>query len=142
MQLFGFYGEKERELFNMLITVSGIGPRLALIILSGLTPDELQQALARGQEKDLLKISGVGKKTAQRLIVELKDKMITFAVATDTQPPLETHRTAAKDIDQAVQALIALGFKPVTAKDTVNKICKKFSKELSLEEIIRHALKR
>ena len=138
LQLFGFSTQKEIELFNLLITVSGVGPRLGLIILSGLAPNELQQALATGDERTLVGISGIGKKTAQRLIVELKDKMADLAYKTDIA--IEPRQEVIIS-DEALQALVALGFKPASAKDSIIKIQKKYGANLTIEEIIRHALK-
>ncbi len=139
MQLFGFAGERERDFFSLLITVSGIGPRLALIILSGMEPNELQRALAIEDQAALTRISGIGKKTAMRMIVELKDKMEKFGLDPDSDVPMPA--TAASTTDEAVQALIALGFKTNTAQTTVSKVQRKLGAEASVESIIRHALK-
>ncbi len=140
MQLFGFFSVKERELFNLLISVSGVGPRTALAILSGLTADELQQALLQEREAAFIRIKGIGKKTAQRLILELKDKAASLSSG---EEPSITDRTggAPPILEDAVEALIALGFKPIDARDTVQKIIQKAGKPVTVEEIIRHALK-
>lgn len=141
LQLFGFYTERERELFELLITVSGIGPRLALAILSGLSTEELGQAIADGQEAILVGIKGVGRKTAQRLILELKDKISHSTTAPENQRPDSSAPTPAQISEEAVQALIALGFKANIARDVVLKIQKQVGPHISVEEIIRHALK-
>lgn len=139
IQLFGFATEVERDIFNMLITVTGIGPKLALIILSGMKPADLQQALATENETALCRISGVGKKTAKRLIIELKEKMADLGLSPSAD--WATMTDPGTSSDEAVQALVALGFKTPAAKSTVSAIQKKLGPDASVEEIIRLALK-
>lgn len=105
--LFGFVSERERELFLRLIQVSGIGPKLAQTILSGMDPGDFVAALARGDAKALTSIPGVGKKTAERMVLELKDQVQDLAGASDTT----TSAPAAAEGDDLTAALVNLGYK-------------------------------
>jgi len=155
LQLFGFYTESERELFNLFITVSGIGPRLAITILSGMGPQELIRALTQGDETAFLKIKGVGKKTAKRLILELKEQAARNALliaAASAHSEVDDSAqvlplTSPDDTSRlAVQALTTLGFKPASAEETVkkiqraNRLSNKDGKDLDVEEIVRLSL--
>src|SRR5690348_16669236 len=117
--LYGFMTVPEREMFRLLIhTVSGIGPKIALNILSGMNVTALRGAVANGDVKSLSQISGVGKKTAERIVVELKDK-IGQAGALEAASAKHALSAADQKINDAVLALMALGFKQVEAHDTV-----------------------
>lgn len=120
LQLFGFNDDDERNVFIGLLSVSGIGPKLAQTILSGLTPDELVQAIRNGDEKTLNSISGVGKKTAQRLVVELQDKFGKIGLAGGvTQPEA---MAAPNGVEQeAIMALLSLGYNRATAAKAIDK---------------------
>lgn len=136
--LFGFATTKERHLFEMLISVSGIGPRSALTILSGASVDDFCEAIAREQVSFLTAISGVGTKTAQRLIVELKGTIAEEEVRVGvTGGPLSRR----EKISEAVQALIALGFTRPSAKRAIERCVNEADKELDIEELIRGALR-
>lgn len=138
-ELFGFATPKERWLFKLLISVSGIGPRSALGILSGASVDDFCDAIAREQTDFLTAISGVGRKTAQRLIVELKSKISQEEVHLIGAGP---GTVAAKDaISEAVQALVSLGFPNHVARRAVEKSAAESDKELCVEELVRGALK-
>ncbi len=113
LALYGFATEAEKELFERLITVSGIGPRLAQTILSGLPAPDLLQAIAAGDLARLTRIPGIGKKTAERMVVELRDKL--QALAREAAP---SRPTAASDED-LVAALVNLGYKPSQAEKAV-----------------------
>lgn len=117
LALYGFASEREKELFERLITVSGIGPRLAQVVLSGLPPDDLLQALAAGDVARLTRIPGVGKKTAERMVVELRDKV--QALAREIAP--EPAAPAAASDDDLVAALVHLGYKPAQAEKAVGE---------------------
>lgn len=133
--LYGFARESERQMFRSLLKVNGVGPRVALAILSGLTENELHQCLVHEDIARLTKVPGIGRKTAERLVVELRDKVELLA------PPAATARPARGPADpsqEAVSALIALGYKPVEASREVGSLPKT---GLSSEEIIRQALK-
>jgi len=137
-ELYGFASEKERWLFRLLLTVSGIGPRSALTILSGVGVDDFCDAIVREETDTLTAISGVGRKTAQRLIVELKSKISQQ----DVQLIGAGGKGALRDgVAEAVQALISLGFTAPIARKAVEKFAENAKKTLSVEELIRGALK-
>jgi Holliday junction DNA helicase RuvA len=127
LQLYGFADRSERELFVQLLTVSGIGPKVALAIVSGSTPVELRRAIARDDVKRFQAIPGVGLKTAQRVVLELKEK---FASVTDT--------TAAGDSPLARDALIELGWPLIDAERALAEV----DASLSVEEQVRAVLRR
>jgi len=134
--LFGFISETERTLFRTLIKVNGVGAKLALGILSGLSAEEFQRAVEYQDTARLVRLPGVGKKTAERLIIELRDRMPELGTVTlpgaGTLPLPE-----ASPVDDATSALIALGFKPQDAGQLVKKVSVEGK---SSEEIIRLAL--
>lgn len=132
-QLYGFLTTKEREVFRLLIRISGVGPKLALAVLSGLSVDELAQAVTLQETGRLTRIPGVGKKTAERLLLELKGKLA------DTLPagPAAAAATPAGIQADALHALLALGYCDREAAPVV----KQLPEGLSLEEAIRQALK-
>lgn len=139
--LFGFMTEPERQLFLMLTSVSGIGPKTAMSALSGLTVRELKAAIVEGDAKRLSSLNGVGKKTAERMIVELRDR-ISKAEAIEAVagvPEREEPRDSrARD---AVLALSALGFQPNIARDRVVAAMKQpGASSLSVEELVKRAL--
>jgi Holliday junction DNA helicase RuvA len=136
MQLYGFYDKMEREVFKLLTTISGIGPKSAIAILSSITVSELQTAVSQGNLHLLQKMPGIGKKTAERLIVELRDKI--------TKLEIEGVEWAdANSISQeAISALVTLGYNRAIAEKSVKKaLAVDINKELSLEELIRNSLK-
>lgn len=135
--LFGFFRESQRRLFRALLKVNGVGPRVALAILSGLTDQELLRCLAQEDVARLTKVPGIGRKTAERLIVELRDKELLGGASvevTPTQAMPETQDPTA----EAVSALVALGYKPNEASRAVHNIAKA---GLTSEELIRQALR-
>ncbi|MBN2365829.1 MAG: Holliday junction branch migration protein RuvA [Calditrichaeota bacterium] len=139
LQLYGFSQEEERELFKKLITVSGIGPRLAMIVLSGLSVEEFHRAIAADDIDLLTKIPGVGKKTAQRVILELKEKIVTPVSLTIPSAPSLT--TSERDrMNEALLALVTLGYKQNEAKNLIQKVVQKYGRDISLEELIKYAL--
>lgn len=131
--LFGFSEEKEREVFRLLLTVSGIGANTARMILSALNPDELVQAIAGEQVSLLQGVKGIGVKTAQRLVVELKDK-ITRVLPQNL--PLVNNTFA----DEALSALVMLGFPKPQVEKALREILRQHPK-LSVEELVKMALK-
>ena len=139
--LYGFFEKRERELFRELIRLNGVGPKLALALMSGLEVDELVRCVQAQDTSTLVKIPGVGKKTAERLLVELKDRFKAWesmpAIATLVVEPRVGVAVSSAESD-ALAALVALGFKPQEASRAVSAI-----KEdgLSSEEMIRRALK-
>lgn len=140
--LYGFMSAAERELFRLLIhTVSGIGPKIALNILSGISVTAFRGAVAGGDIKALSQISGVGKKTAERIVVELKDKIGTAGVweAASAQRTLSAEDQKVND---AVLALMALGFKQVEAHDSVRKSLGTLGSQATIEDLVRACLKK
>ncbi|WP_367211000.1 Holliday junction branch migration protein RuvA [Sphingobacterium sp. R2] len=134
--LYGFATEGEKKLFENLISVSGIGPNTGRMILSSNTPDEIQSAIVNGQVLLIQKIKGIGPKTAQRLILELQDKLKKQgfeALATSIQ--------SQSIPDEALSALVMLGFNKAAAEKVLNTILKTDS-NLSVEDMIKLALKR
>lgn len=135
--LYGFFDEQERDIFRLLITVSGIGPKGALAILSALTPSEIASACAADNAKAIASANGIGLKTAQKVIIELKDKIAktvsydTSDIDTETGEILNT----SANINDAVQALVVLGY----TKSEATKAAKAAGSG-SVEEIIRKAL--
>lgn len=140
--LYGFMTTQERELFRMLInTVSGIGPKIALNILSGMNVVAFRGAVANGDVKALSQISGVGKKTAERIVVELKDK-VGVAGAWEASSAKHGLSPEEQKVNDAVLALIALGFKQVEAHDTVRAAQEKLGPKAGVEDLVRAALKK
>jgi Holliday junction DNA helicase RuvA len=140
--LYGFMTSSERELFRLLIhTVTGIGPKLALNVLSGISVKAFRGAVANGDIKSLSQISGVGKKTAERIVVELRDKVGAAGAweATSAQRALSPDEQRVND---AVLALIALGFKQIEAHDSVRKALETLGPETALEDLVRACLKK
>ena len=135
--LFGFATEDERHLFRNLIKVNGVGAKMALTILSGIEADEFSQCIQNNDAERLIKLPGVGKKTAERLIIEMRDRL-------DNLPKLtighENNKTRAytAPVDEAVSALTSLGYKPSEASRYVLAIAED---DMSSEELIRKALK-
>ena len=138
--LFGFYTRLEKDLFLMLTSVSGIGPKLAVNILSGIGPGELLGAIAQGDAVRLQAIPGVGKKTAERIALELKDKALRFNDKQDiiSVPVLEEGEAGL--LDDARSALLNLGYSPKLAERAVKK-ARSGLPEITLEGLIRDALK-
>ena len=133
--LFGFRDKQEREMFELLISVSGVGPNTARMILSSLTVDDLMSVIASGNSGMLKSVKGIGAKTAQRIIVDLKDKVtgVGDAAAVAEQGSGEVY-------DEAVAALIMLGFTRAAVQKTVGKLLRE-QPTLKVEEIIKMALK-
>src|SRR5712671_3290838 len=139
--LYGFMTSSERELFRMLInTVSGIGPKIALNILSGISVTAFRGAVANGDIKALSQISGVGKKTAERIVVELKDK-VGAAGAWEASSAQRALSAADQKTNDAVLALVALDFKQNEAFQSVRGAMAALGAEATVEEIVRACLK-
>jgi len=136
MLFFGFVTASERELFRHLISVSGIGPNTARMILSSINPSEIIQAIAQGNAPLLQSIKGIGSKTAQRLIVELKDKLSKGLIPDEKMT--DGYNTKK---DEALSGLIILGFSKIVAEKALNKVIEKEGSTLPVEQLIRHALK-
>ena len=137
--LYGFSTETERDLFRLLIRhVSGIGPKLALNVLSGTTPASFRAAVAHGDVKALSCISGVGKKTAERIVVELNDKLSDEAALTSGAAPTTDDQKMA----DAISALIALGSKPKDAQDAIRAAITMLGPDQPVDALVRGALQK
>jgi Holliday junction DNA helicase RuvA len=141
IQLYGFKTRLEKDLFLMLISVSGIGPKLGLNILSGIGPEELLDAISRGDAMRLQSIPGIGRKTAERITLELRERAARTCVE---QPPLESRQNIETEnalmMDDALSALVNLGYPPKAAKHAVDR-AKETVRETSLEAWIKEALR-
>lgn len=138
--LYGFSGKQERELFLMLISVPGIGGASARMILSSFSPAELVGIISSGNDSLLKKVKGIGAKTAQRIIVDLHDK-IAKTKSDDNPLNLSAGIQSGKVADEALQAMTALGFVQSAAQKVVTSILKE-QPDMSVEAVIREALKR
>lgn len=138
--LFGFHTILEKNLFRMLISVSGIGPKLAINILSGMGPDELLEAIAYGDAIRLQSIPGVGRKTAERMALELKDKALGIRADTEISPIPITSDKDGKILDDALSALLNLGYSAKSAKGAVHKAISA-AQDVNLEGVIKEALR-
>lgn len=139
LDLFGFATEQELECFKLLISVSGVGPKAALAILSELTPDKLALCLATGDSKSITRAQGVGPKLAQRVVLELKDKLAKGLELPADSPEIQAAGLAAADGNaaEAVSALVMLGYSQSEAAMAVSKL----DGALPVEELIKQALK-
>jgi Holliday junction DNA helicase RuvA len=136
LDLFGFASEEEEAVFRALIEVKGVGPRAAQNILSGIEPRELAQAVAGGNVARLTKVPGVGKKTAERLVVELKDRLVTLARASGPARAAPE----ADALEQLRTALVNLGYRAPQADGAVDAL-RDASEGKKLDELLREALK-
>lgn len=139
MELFGFYDKAEMDCFKMLITVNGVGPKMALAILSEMSADKVALSIAAGDHKALTKANGVGPKLAQRICMELKDKVGSLAVGGTVEADLSAVSATLENSNtaEAVAALEMLGYSQSEASVAVSKI----DSSLSVENIIKQALK-
>jgi len=135
--LYGFAEEGERRLFNHLLSVSGIGATTGRMILSSITPTEIQAAIVQGDVKQIQRIKGIGPKSAQRIILELQDKL--RKEGPDTLIAVPHHQSTT---DEALTALVMLGFNKVQAEKVLQSIVKANTSQLTVEELIKVALRR
>ena len=140
--LFGFVNKKEREMFLQLITVNGVGANTARMMLSGMSVSELCNAISTGNARLIQGIKGIGKMTAQRIIVDLKDKIVALGIADQTTPgPSISGGEAASVVkEEAVSALTMLGFSPAPTQKVVVQILKE-QPDLPVEQVVKLALK-
>lgn len=137
-RLWGFKEPSEREVFLHLVSVSGIGPNTARLILSGMTPEECRQAILTDNELAFRQVKGVGPKTAKRVMMELKDRILKTS-----GDPLSLKAGSRKDqaVEEALSALITLGFVKSQAEKVINQIVKDQGKDLPTETLVRFALR-
>jgi len=140
-QIFGFSTLEEKNLFRLLIGVSGIGPKLALTVLSGLALEDLKRAIAYEDLATLTSVHGIGRKTAERLVIELREKILV-----ETKPEQKkTPGTGSRDealVEDTILVLLSLGYKKPQAQDAVKKaLSSSQGKKLSVEELVRLTLK-
>jgi Holliday junction DNA helicase RuvA len=138
MELFAFASEEEREVFKLLIGVSGVGPSLALTILSGMSLRDLQESIVHERVSDLTSIKGIGRRTAERLVIDLREKMNISAPTTSADG--EESKDAAVS-EEAVMALAALGMAPPAARQAVRKAVERNGAEQTVQQLIKQALK-
>lgn len=143
--LFAFYSLEERKLFRTLIKVNGVGPKLALAILSAMSAVEFVQNVRAGEVNQLVKIPGVGKKTAERLIIEMKDKLKDWQISSGSENgsaassnTMQLSATGKANISEAISGLVALGYKPQAASQAIGKLD---DDSLPAASLIRLALK-
>jgi Holliday junction DNA helicase RuvA len=140
ISLYGFHTREEREVFQMMISVSGIGPKLAVNILSGIAAGELVRAVTEEDLKRLTGIPGVGKKTAERMILELKDKAAKL-VRDDVTVCTVAVKTGDQVKEDALSALVNLGYKGSAVKDVVDRIMRTAPETPSLDQLLKQALR-
>lgn len=140
LQLYGFISDIERQIFRMLISISGIGPKMAQGILSGMSTEELKDAILKGNVTALTSISGVGKKTAERLIIELRDKIGKDDAGRSAALPVESEQIRVRT--EAIVALMSLGYNKSSAEKALRAVILESSgPELPIEELIKRALR-
>ncbi len=140
--LYGFASKQERELYRLLITVSGVGAGTARMILSSMSPSELCNVISTANEAMLKSVKGIGLKTAQRIIIDLKDKIVSLGIANELPANGAQIDLVNNDVkDEAVSALAMLGFSPAPSAKVVVEILKE-QPDLKVEQVIKMALKR
>ncbi len=139
IKLFGFYTKEERDIFRVFLGISGLGPKLALGILSTYKPSEFASAIEREDYSLLTRIPGIGKKTAERLIVELREKMLHFATA-EIKEEMGI-KAISENIEDAIEALVSLGCSKAVAIKAVKKAVEILGEDTLLEDLIKEGLK-
>lgn len=136
--LYGFYREADRQLFRALLRVSGIGAKIALAVLSSMNLDDFSRCIQAEDTTSLTRVPGIGKKTAERLIIEMRDRLAKLDMPANLMPQLQSGTTAKSASSEAQSALVALGYKPQDALRMVKAVA---TDEMSSEQLIRAALK-
>ena len=140
LQLYGFRTPQEKELFVRLMGVNGIGPRLAINILSGISAGELVATVRQEDVARLTVIPGVGRKTAERIIVELRDKLAGLDIAGETDRPAP-QQTSTAVLDDALSALLNLGYKRAVAQRAIEQACKLLQRHITLKGLLQECLR-
>lgn len=142
ISLFGFYSSEEKEIFQLMIAVTGIGPRLAMNILSGISADELIRAVSQGNLSRLVSIPGVGKKMGERMILELKDKVMPISseemISTEVSEGMKQHELVKED---ALSALMNLGYKKGLASDILEKVVNGTTEPITIDFVLKESLR-
>ena len=141
INLFGFYTDQERDIFQLMISVSGIGPKVAMNILSGISAHDLLRAISGGDVGKLVKIPGVGKKMAERLILELKEKFVKKMAADQVSDAGIQNRADEILREDVLSALVNLGYKNNIARDALDKVLRSSEEELEMDELLKKTLK-
>lgn len=141
INLFGFYTVQERDLFQLMISVSGIGPKMSMNILSGISARDLLNAISSGNVGKLVNIPGVGKKMAERLILELKEKVIKKMMLEETPAADDQHKANEMIMEDALSALVNLGYKSNVAKDALDKALRSSDEEIGMDTLLKKTLK-
>ena len=141
INLFGFYTVQERDLFQLMISVSGIGPKMSMNILSGISAQELLRAISGGNVEKLVNIPGVGKKMAERLILELKEKVIKKMIMEKMPAADDQHHAREIIIEDVLSALVNLGYKSNVARDALDKAMRSSEEELGMDKLLKKTLK-
>jgi Holliday junction DNA helicase RuvA len=141
INLFGFYSSLEKEIFQLMIAVTGIGPRLAMNILSGISADELIRAVSQGNLNRLVGIPGVGKKMGERMILELKDKVMPISSEELISPMNADLKLHEKVKEDALSALVNLGYKKGLAKEIIKKVVDKTTESITIDVVLKESLK-
>lgn len=139
--LYGFYQEKDKTLFRSLIKVNGVGPKMALTILSGMDADEFVRTVQNNDVSAMVNMPGIGKKTAERLIVEMRDRLDGWHAAEETGATRGEHSLASSINKDAETALLALGYKPQQASRAISQVMKDNPDIADSEALIRLSLK-
>ena len=141
INLFGFYTVQERDLFQLMLTVSGIGPKMSLNILSGIPVQEMLRAISSGDVRKLISIPGLGKKLAERLILELKEKVLKKMMP-EGAPAIDNQQKINEIIrEDVLSALTNLGYKSNVAQDALNKVLYTSAEELAMDKLLKKTLK-
>jgi holliday junction DNA helicase RuvA len=140
INLFGFYTDQERDLFQLMISVSGIGPKIAMNILSGISARDLMLAISGGNVGKLVNIPGVGKKMAERLVLELKEKIVKKMMA-GKAPGTGTPSREDDIVEDVLSALVNLGYKNNIAKEALDKALRSSEEELGMDKLLKKTLK-
>jgi Holliday junction DNA helicase RuvA len=141
LTLFGFHSQREKDLFLKLISISGVGPKLAIVILSGASVEELAQAIAEGNLARLTAIPGVGRKTAERLVLELKNQVAPFLLPGQSEVAQGDGKLSALEED-VLSALVNLGYPRAAAEKAVSQVLRSEECERTFEDVLRNTLRR
>ncbi|HPK54849.1 MAG TPA: Holliday junction branch migration protein RuvA [Smithellaceae bacterium] len=141
INLFGFYTVQERDLFQLMISVSGIGPKIAMNIISGIAAGDLLQAISCSDVGRLTGVPGVGKKMAERLILELREKVVKKMTMEQIPANDDQQRSGELLKEDVISALVNLGYKSNTAKDALDKVVHAAKENLTLDQLLKKTLK-